>query len=57
MGGEPGERVQPSGQRIDGVGQSKHSAVEFACDMERRRSETVDMAISEAMVVAASSVE
>jgi hypothetical protein len=30
-------RVQPSGQRMDGVGQSKHSAVEFACDMERRR--------------------
>jgi hypothetical protein len=32
---------------MDGVGQSKHSAVEFACDMERRRSGSVDVAMGE----------
>ena len=30
---------QPSGQRIDSVGQSKHGGVEFVCDMERRDNE------------------
>lgn len=28
-------RAQPSGQRREGVGQSKHGRVEFVCDMER----------------------
>lgn len=32
---------QPSGQRTDGLGQSKHGRVESACDMERNNSESV----------------
>lgn len=40
-------RLQPSGQRIECVGQSKHGGVEFACDMERRASESVRVMISE----------
>lgn len=31
-----GGMLQPSGQRMEWLGQSKHGGVELACDMERR---------------------
>jgi hypothetical protein len=41
LGNETMRVFQPSGQRRQCVGQSKHGGVEFACDMERRASELV----------------
>jgi hypothetical protein len=41
LGNETMRVFQPSGQRRQCVGQSKHGRAEFACDMERMTSESV----------------